>query len=278
MENEVFPKKHLLSLRLLPSIFLSLLSLGYSFAYLDNKYANRFEYLQAGGFFGIAILLLFLDIALECFYKKDDLIYHLLSTCIAGAELFYFGFAILTHFKQLPSGADPRFRIFPTVLLSLLLLMNLLYRVLAWTHVWKTEKGNENDLLAAYIGYLGLGAALLNSFPFSIILMQGDNVSLSYIGIFADIALAFGILEALVGLLWFSFEKIRASHKSNIFFYLTVINFFTSLAGLVVSAFGYSYALINIRTANFCFAFYSLSIVLIGSGLLYLNYLLKKGR
>lgn len=278
MENEVFPKKHLLSLRLLPSIFLGLLSLGYSFAYLDNKYANRFEYLQAGGFFGIAVLLLFLDIALECFYKKDDLIYHLLSTCIAGAELFYFGFAILTHFKQLPSGADPRFRIFPTVLLSLLLLMNLLYRVLAWTHVWKTEKGNENDLLAAYIGYLGLGAALLNSFPFSIILMQGDNVSLSYIGIFADIALAFGILEALVGLLWFSFEKIRASHKSNIFFYLTVINFFTSLAGLVVSAFGYSYALINIRTANFCFAFYSLSIVLIGSGLLYLNYLLKKGR
>lgn len=278
MENEVFPKKHLLSLRLLPSIFLGLLSLGYSFAYLDNKYANRFEYLQAGGFFGIAVLLLFLDIALECFYKKDDLIYHLLSTCIAGAELFYFGFAILTHFKQLPSGADPRFRIFPTVLLSLLLLMNLLYRVLAWTHVWKTEKGNENDLLAAYIGYLGLGAALLNSFPFSIILMQGDNVSLSYIGIFADIALAFGILEALVGLLWFSFEKIRASHKSNIFFYLTVINFFTSLAGLVVSAFGYSYALINIRTANFCFAFYSLSIVLIGAGLLYLNYLLKKGR
>ena len=278
MENEVFPKKHLLSLRLLPSIFLGLLSLGYSFAYLDNKYANRFEYLQAGGFFGIAVLLLFLDIALECFYKKDDLIYHLLSTCIAGAELFYFGFAILTHFKQLPSGADPRFRIFPTVLLSLLLLMNLLYRVLAWTHVWKTEKGNENDLLAAYIGYLGLGAALLNSFPFSIILMQGDNVSLSYIGIFADIALAFGILEALVGLLWFSFEKIRASHKSNIFFYLTVINFFASLAGLVVSAFGYSYALINIRTANFCFAFYSLSIVLIGSGLLYLNYLLKKGR
>ena len=159
-----------------------------------------------------------------------------------------------------------------------LLLMNLLYRVLVWTHVWKTEKGNENDLLAAYIGYLGLGAALLNSFPFSIILMQGDNVSLSYIGIFADIALAFGILEALVGLLWFSFEKIRASHKSNIFFYLTVINFFASLAGLVVSAFGYSYALINIRTANFCFAFYSLSIVLIGSGLLYLNYLLKKGR
>lgn len=278
MENEVFPKKHLLSLRLLPSIFLGLLSLGYSFAYLDNKYANRFEYLQAGGFFGIAVLLLFLDIALECFYKKDDLIYHLLSTCIAGAELFYFGFAILTYFKQLPSGADPRFRIFPTVLLSLLLLMNLLYRVLAWTHVWKTEKGNENDLLAAYIGYLGLGAALLNSFPFSIILMQGDNVSLSYIGIFADIALAFGILEALVGLLWFSFEKIRASHKSNIFFYLTVINFFASLAGLVVSAFGYSYALINIRTANFCFAFYSLSIVLIGSGLLYLNYLLKKGR
>ena len=278
MENEVFPKKHLLSLMLLPSIFLSLLSLGYSFAYLDNKYANRFEYLQAGGFFGIAVLLLFLDIALECFYKKDDLIYHLLSTCIAGAELFYFGFAILTHFKQLPSGSDPRFRIFPTVLLSLLLLMNLLYRVLAWTHVWKTEKGNENDLLAAYIGYLGLGAALLNSFPFSIILMQGDNVSLSYIGIFADIALAFGILEALVGLLWLSFEKIRASHKSNIFFYLTVINFFASLAGLVVSAFGYSYALINIRTANFCFAFYSLSIVLIGSGLLYLNYLLKKGR
>ena len=278
MENEVFPKKHLLSLRLLPSIFLGLFSLGYSFAYLDNKYANRFEYLQAGGFFGIAVLLLFLDIALECFYKKDDLIYDLLSTCIAGAELFYFGFAILTHFKQLPSGADPRFRIFPTVLLSLLLLMNLLYRVLVWTHVWKTEKGNENDLLAAYIGYLGLGAALLNSFPFSIILMQGDNVSLSYIGIFADIALAFGILEALVGLLWFSFEKIRASHKSNIFFYLTVINFFASLAGLVVSAFGYSYALINIRTANFCFAFYSLSIVLIGSGLLYLNYLLKKGR
>ena len=77
---------------------------------------------------------------------------------------------------------------------------------------------------------------------------------------------------------WLSFEKIRASHKSNIFFYLTVINFFASLAGLVVSAFGYSYALINIRTANFCFAFYSLSIVLIGSGLLYLNYLLKKGR
>lgn len=278
MENEVFPKKHLLSLRLLPSIFLGLLSLGYSFAYLDNKYANRFEYLQAGGFFGIAVLLLFLDIALECFYKKDDLVYHLLSTCIAGAEFFYFGFAILTYFKQLPSEADPRFRIFPTVLLSLLLLMNLLYRVLVWTHVWKTEKGNENDLLAAYIGYLGLGAALLNSFPFSIILMQGDNVSLSYIGIFADIALAFGILEALVGLLWLSFEKIRASHKSNIFFYLTVINFFASLAGLVVSAFGYSYALINIRTANFCFAFYSLSIVLIGSGLLYLNYLLKKGR
>ena len=121
MENEVFPKRHLLSLRLLPSIFLGLLSLGYSFAYLDHKYANRFEYLQAGGFFGIAVLLLFLDIALECFYKKDDLVYHLLSTCIAGAELFYFGFAILTYFKQLPSGADPRFRIFPTVLLSLLL-------------------------------------------------------------------------------------------------------------------------------------------------------------
>lgn len=278
MENESFPKKHLLSLRLLPSIFLALASLGYSFAYLDNKYANRFEYLQAGGFFGIAILLLFLDIALECFYKKDNFIYHLLSTSISGVELFYFGFAILTYFKQLPEGADPRLRVFPAVLLSLLLLMNVLYRVLTWFHIWKTEERKGNDLLAAYIGYLGLGVALLNSFPFSVILLAGENVSLSYIGIFSDIALGIGILEALVGLLWLSFEKLRSSHKSNIFFYLTILNFFASLAGLVVSAFGYSYVLIDIRTANFCFAFYSLSIILIGSGLLYLNYLLKKAQ
>ncbi len=278
MENDSFPKKHLLPLRILPSIFLGLASLGYSFAYLDSKYASRFEYLQAGGFFGIAILLLFLDVALEYFYKKDDFIYHLLSFCIALAEFFYFGFAILTYFRQLPSEIDPRFRIFPAALLSLLLLMSLLYRALIWTHVWKTEKRKGNDLLAAYIGYLGLGTALLNSFPFSIILTQGENVSVSYIGIFADIALAFGVLEALVGLLWLSFEKLRFSHKSNIFFYLTVMNFFASLAGLVVSAFGYSYALIDTRTANFCFAFYSPSIVLIGAGLFYLNYLLKKGR
>lgn len=278
MENESFPKKHLLSLRLLPSIFLALASLGYSFAYLDNKYANRFEYLQAGGFFGIAILLLFLDIALECFYKKDNFIYNLLSTSISGVELFYFGFAILTYFKQLPEGADPRLRVFPAVLLSLLLLMNVLYRVLTWFHIWKTEERKGNDLLAAYIGYLGLGVALLNSFPFSVILLAGENVSLSYIGIFSDIALGIGILEALVGLLWLSFEKLRSSHKSNIFFYLTILNFFASLAGLVVSAFGYSYVLIDIRTANFCFAFYSLSIILIGSGLLYLNYLLKKAQ
>lgn len=274
--NNIFKNKKLISLRLLPPIFLTLATLGYSFVYLDSRYSTRFNFLQAGGYFGIALLLLFIDIALEYFYKSKKPLYHGLSIFISVVTMAYFGIATLTYFKQLDSSAEPKFRIFPCVLLLILLFTNVLYRILTFLGKWDTEERKGNDLFAAYIGLLGLGIAFLNSFPFSAILIYGKNIELSYIGIFADLALGVSIIEALIGLLWLSFEKVRSTIKSNIMFYVTVFSFFATLAALIVAAFGYSYEMIDLVTGNWCFAMFTISIVSTGVGLFYLSYLTKK--
>lgn len=271
-----FENKHLLSVRLIPSILLSLVSLSYSFSYLDTRYATLFHYLQAGGFFGISILLLFIDIGVECFYKKKDLIYNVISVIISTTQAIYFAFAIGTYFKQLPIEEDPGKRLFPILLLTLLLLANIAYRVLTWLNKWKTDESKGNDLLAAYIGFFGLGIALLNSFPFAVVQIHAEDLVMGYVGVVSDIALGAGILEALTGLLWLSWDKLRKSSKSNIFFYLTVLNQFASLAGIVVAAFAYPYGLMNLQVSIWFFSFYGISSILVANGLFYLNHLLKK--
>ncbi len=276
MNKNIFENKKLISLRLLPPIFLALASLGYSFVYLDSRYSTRFNFLQAGGYFGIALLLLFLDIALEYFYKDKGKTYHYLSITISVITLAYYAVAALTYFQQLDSSAEPRYRIFPCVLLVILLFVNVFYRLLTMLGKWDTEERKGHDLFAAYIGFLGLGLSLLNSFPFSAILIYGNNIQFSYIGIFADLALAVSFVETLLGIAWLSFEKVRSTIKSNIFFYATVFSFFTTLAALIVAAFGYSYAMIDLVTGNWCFAMFTISIVSTGAGLLYLSYLTKK--
>ena len=268
-------KKYILSIRLLPSIILTLLSLVFSIAYLDSRYASTDHFVFAGSFFGVSLILLLVDVGMESFYKSKKLPYNIISTCISLFQLFYFGTFSLIYFKNL-GDEEPAKRIFPAVLLALLLFINVIYRVLTWLDKWKTDESKGNDLQAAYIGFLGLGVALINSLPFSAIQIYSEQLSMSYIGIFSIIALLAGMIEAIVGACWLSFQKMRSSSKSNLFFYLTIFNFLASLAGIVVAAFGYSYGVVSIVTSMWCFAPYAGSIVLLGSGLAYLTYLGKK--
>ena len=268
-------KKYILSVRLLPSIILTLMALAFSIAYLDSRYAATSNYVFAGAFFGVALILLLVDVGMETFYKSKKLPYNIVSTVISLGQLFYFGIYALLYFKNLVDE-DPAKRIFPAVLLALLLFINTIYRILTWLNKWKTDESEGNDLYAAYIGFLGLGVALINSLPFSAIQIYSAQLSTSYVGIFSIIALLAGMIEAIVGACWLSFQKMRKSSKSNLFFYLTSFNFLATLAGIIVTAFGYSYGIVSIVTSMWCFAPYAASIVLLGAGLAYLTYLGKK--
>lgn len=128
-------------------------------------------------------------------------------------------------------------------------------------------------MIAAYIGYMGLGSALIVSFPYSAILVFANEVKFGYLGILSIVSLASGILEALIGTLWLSWGKMRETSKSNIFFYLTLFAFFASVAGIIASSFSYSDASINLSTGIWCWANYGASALLLGLGHLYLNYL-----
>lgn len=268
--------KHYLSVRLIPSIFLALASVAYSFAYLDNRYAETSDYLQAAGYFGIALVFLLIDIGVEAFCKTKDIAYNIFSTLIAFAQMFYFILAMGTYLTQLTDAEDPSKRLFPSLLLVVILLTNLAYRILTWINKWKVEEEKGNDLIAAYIGFLGLGTAFLNSFPFSAITIYAADQRGAYLGIFADIALGVSVLEALIGIAWLSWGKLKNSSKSNIFFYLTILNLLTSLAVLIVTAFSYFYETISIIVSTWCFAFYATSCALSIAGLVYLNCLLRK--
>lgn len=267
--------KHYLSVRLIPSIFLALASIAYSFAYLDNTYAETSDYLQAAGYFGISLVFLIIDIGIETFYKTKDTVYNVFSVLIAFAEMFYFLLSMGTYLTQLTADEDASKRLIPSLLLVVILLTNLAYRILTWINKWKIEEEKGNDLLAAYVGFLGLGTAFLNSFSFSAVLIYNTS-NTGYLSIFADIALAVSALEGLAGILWLSWGKLKNSSKSNIFFYLTILNLLTSLAALIVTAFAYSYETISVRLSTWCFAFYTVSSALTIAGLIYLNTLLRK--
>ncbi len=269
-------KKILISIRLLPSLILVLASLSFSIAYLYHGYATTYNFVLAGGLFGFSLLFLLIDVGLEYSYKSKNLTYNVASLLISIFQLLYYGVILFRYLKGLPDGSDPSKRIFPIVLLVVLLLINVLYRLLIWLGKWKTDENQGNDLYAAYIGFLGLGVSLICSIPFSAINVYSGELITSYVGIFAIVALAFGVIEALVGAAWLSFEKVRKSTKSNVFFYLTIFCFFVSLAALITVSFGYTYEIVSLVTAVYCFSSYSISILLIASGLLYLTYLAKK--
>ncbi len=269
-------KKYLLSVRLLPSIILAIFALVFSIAYLNRNYSETYQYVQAGGYFGISLVFLLIDVGMEHFYKNKSLPYNIISTCISLGQLVYCGVYMLIYFKELPERYDPSNRIIPAVLLAVLLFINLIYRLLTWLKVWNTDDSQGNDLQACYVGFLGLGAALINSLPVSIILTYSGNLTSSYVGIFSIIALVASMLEGIVGAVWLSFKKMRSSSKSNIFFYLTIFNLLASIAGIVVAAFGYSYGVISLVISMWCFLPYAGSIVFVGTGLAYLSYLGKK--
>lgn len=269
-------KKYYISIRLFPSIILSLTCLAYSFAYLDNHYSSTFNYLQAAGYFGFSAIFLLLDVAMEVFYKSKTKTYGIFSIAIATGEGVYFLFNIITYFKELGEGDNPDKRMIPLVLLIVLLVINIIYRILSFLGIWKTDDNKGNDLFASYIGFLGLGAALLNSFPFANILIRNEGIKYSYVGILVDIALAVTILEALIGLLWLSWKKLRNSSKSNIFFYLTLLSLLSSIACIVVTAFAKEYDLIGVTISTWNYSFFSVSTGFLLAGSIYLNLLLKK--
>ncbi len=269
-------KKIILSVRLLPSIILVLASLAFSIAYIYPKYAETYRYIQAGGLFGFALFFLVIDVGLEYSYKNQGLPYHIASTVISVGQLSYFGAMIFRYIKDLQEGDDLSKRIFPMAFLVILLLINTLYRVLIWLNKWKTEEKNGNDLYAAYIGFLGLGGALLNSLVFSAIKIYSEDLISSYVGIFAIISFLSCIIEAIIGVVWLSFKKVRSSSKSNIFFYITIFSLFANIAALITASFGYGYQIVSMVVGVFSFASYSISILFIGLGLFYLSYLGKK--
>ncbi len=266
-------KKILISVRLLPSLILVLASLSFSIAYMYHSYATTYNFIIAGGLFGFALLFLLIDVGLEYSYKDKSLAYNIASCIVSGGQFIYFGVSILRYLKGIEDASKT---IFPIVLLMILLLINIIYRVLTWLNKWKTEDKEGNDLYAAYIGFLGLGVALISSIPFSAINVYSSDLLTSYVGIFSIIALASGIIEALVGVLWLSFEKVRKSTKSNVFFYLTVFSLLANLAALITASFGYGYNIVSLVTGVYCFASYSSSILFASLGLLYLSYLGKK--
>lgn len=266
-------KKILISVRLLPSLILVLASLSFSIAYMYHSYATKYNFIIAGGLFGFSLLFLLVDVGLEYSYKNKSLVYNIASCVVSIGQLIYFGFSLLRYLEGVEEASK---RIFPVVILAVLLLINLLYRILTWLNKWKTKEKEGNDLYAAYIGFLGLGIALISSIPFSAINVYSADLLTSYVGIFSIIALGSGILEALVGALWLSFEKVRKSTKSNVFFYLTVFSLLANLAALITASFGYGYNIISLVTAVYCFSSYPASVLFAGLGLLYLSYLGKK--
>lgn len=268
-------KKYYVSVRLLPSLILTLASLAYSFSYLDNNYATLFNYLQAAGYFGFSAMFLLIDVGIEVFYKSKSKTYGIFSIAISVAEGIYFFASILEYFNQLDKSSNSGDRLFPLLLLIVLLAINIIYRILTFFGIWKTDDSQSDDLYAAYIGFLGLGTALLNSFPFANILINAKELQYSYVGIFADIALGIGILEALVGVLWLSWKKIRSISKSNIFFYLTLLSLLCSVAGIVVTVFAQQYRVIDASISTWNYAFYGVSTALLLSGSFYLNWMLR---
>ncbi len=269
-------QKHFLPVRLLPTIFLTVVSFVFSFCYTDLSFASENALLHCSFLFGLMAILLLLDVGLELAYRgKENKRYHFLSLFLAIFEMLFCIISLLCYFLEL-RGEEVGKRILPASLLMLLAAINLLYRLMIYFGKWKTEEKKGNDLVAAYIGLSGLGNALLASLSFSAVLCYAGKASYGYVGIFTYLALGGAFLEALLGLFWLSWEKIRSSSKSNLFFYLTIFNFFASVAMLIVAIFAKSYELISYQVTLWCCLPGGAMALLWGALLSYLAYLGKK--
>ena len=274
-----FAGKFLISVRLIPVIFLTLVALVFSLTYGNPRFAtagdsSRPSNLTIGGwYFGAMAVLLLIDVGLEHEYAPSaSPAYSIASFSHSIMEGLVTGLFIVNYYHYLPEGENKADRLLSVAILLLLALVNILYRFMTWQKKWITETHKGDELIAAYIGFLGFGNCALASLPLTALWIDQPGRA-DYVAIFTDIAFFASLLETLLGVAWLSMGAIRSYVKSNFFFYLSVFNFFAAIAAVIVAAFGYSYGILTLPLAYWCWASFGVAIVTWASVMSYLAYL-----
>ena len=274
-----FAGKFLFSVRIIPVIFLTLAALVFSLTYGNPRFtmagdSHRPSNLTIGGwYFGIFATLLLIDIGMEYEYRSSSSIaYSIASFCHSLLEGALTVFCIGHYFRYVPEGENKANRLLAVIILILLALVNILYRFMSWQKKWTTEVSKGNDLIAAYIGFLGFGNCALASLPLTA-LWIAEPGRFDYVVIFVWIAFFASLLETLLGAIWLSMGAVRNYVKSNFFFYLTIFNFFAALAAVIVTSFGYAYHILTLPLSYWCWASFGIALAVWASSMAYLAYL-----